>query len=248
MDARQLALQGTQLVSEARCWSAVAAIGRDFNAAGRSRFDTAAWANNRFASAARSSTATGVASSRSGKAGLQASMDARQLALQSMQLVSEARCWSAVAAASIDAAGRSRFDAAAWTDRCFDTAARSSTTTGVASSRSGQTSMEASMDARQLALQSAQVMTEPRCRSAVAAVGSNFNAARRSRFDSAAWLSSAIATTMEQTCLCHAGTAEGEGEHGRKNKSTHGKISVHGKKGLPHFSTTSPAALRSQRA
>jgi len=91
------------------------------------------------------------------------------------------------------------------------------------------------MDARQLALQGAQVMTEPRCRSAVAAIGSNFNAARRSRFDSAAWLGSAIATTMEQTCLCHAGTAEGKGEHGRKNKSTHGKISVHGKKGGTTF-------------
>jgi hypothetical protein len=77
------------------------------------------------------------------------------------------------------------------------------------------------MDARQLALQGAQVMTEARCWSAVAAISSNFNAARRSRFDSTAWLSGAIATTMEQTRLCHAGTADGNGEHGRKNKSTH---------------------------
>jgi hypothetical protein len=246
MDARQLALQGAQLVSEARSWSAVAAA--SVNAAGRSGFDTAAWANRSFDTAARSSTATGVASSRSSKAGLQASMDARQLALQGAQLVTEARCWSAVAAASINAAGRSHFDSAAWANRSFDTAARCSTATGVASSWGCQAGLHASMDARQLALQGAQVMTEARCWSAVAAISSNFNAARRSRFDSTAWLSGAIATTMEQTRLCHAGTADGNGEHGRKNKSTHGKISVHGKKGLPHFSTTSPAALRSQRA
>ncbi|MFN5947889.1 MAG: hypothetical protein ACK43N_05275, partial [Pirellulaceae bacterium] len=112
----------------------------------------AAWADNRFASAARSSTATGVASSRSSKAGLQASMDARQLALQGAQLVSEARSWSAVAAASVNAAGRSSFDTAAWANRSFDTAARSSTATGVASSRSSKAGLQASMDARQLAL------------------------------------------------------------------------------------------------
>jgi hypothetical protein len=176
-------------------------------------------------------------------------MDARQLALQGAQLVTEARSWSAVAAASVNAAGRSGFDTAARANRSFDTAARSSTATGVASSRSSKAGLQASMDARQLALQGAQVMSEPRCRSTVAAIGSDFNATRWSRFNSAAWLGSAIATaTMEQTSLRHAGTAEGEGEHGRKNKSTHGKISVHGKKGLPHSSTTSPAALRSQRA
>jgi hypothetical protein len=233
MDARQLTLQSTQLMSEARCWGAVAAA--SINAAGRSSFDAAAWANRSFDTAAGCCTATGVASSRSSKAGLQASMDARQLALQSTQLMSEARCWGAVAAASINAAGRSSFDAAAWANRSFDSAAGRCTATGVASSRSGKTSMQASMDARQLALQGAQVVSEARCRSAVAAIGSNLNAARRSRFDSAAWLGSTIATTMEQTRLCHAGTAEGKGEHRRKNKSTHGKISVHGKKGVTTF-------------